>query len=267
MTVISQRLYPLLQALLASRIHVGLVVGLIYVLSMPAGIALSLKLAIFMMGFCVIWATYLANVYTDKAEDEVNQAGIHVAVSPALIGLVALAPMPLVYSIMGWRGVMFVLVFFAICHLYSLKLPLLGLRIKDVFLLKNIYPGLIVVSGLIMLRLLFGFPVFFIDIALIFLIYFGNEILWDIRDMHGDTPNSTLPQRLGLKATKALIISIYVLVFAMYVIHWAYLLFAAWLPVLAVIGVTLKVQPNQNPLLFHLPVLTWVAFLGFLLCL
>jgi len=257
----------MLQAVLASRIHVGLVVGFIYVLSMPIGIALSLKLAIFMMGFCAIWATYLANVYTDTAEDEVNTAGIHVSVSKPLIVLVALAPIPLVVDIMGWRGLAFYAVFFAVCNLYSLRIPVANIRIKDVFLLKNIYPGLIVVSGLVMLRLLFGFPVFIADIILIFLIYFGNEILWDIRDMHGDTPLSTLPQRLGLNATKALIIGIYLLVFAMYVVFWPFLLFAAWLPVLVVILVTLQVQPNQYPMLFHLPVMTWVAFLGLLLCL
>ncbi len=257
----------LAQVILASRIHVGLVVGLIYVLSMPIGIAPSLKLAIFMMGFCVIWATYLANVYTDKVEDEVNKAGIHVAVSPALIWFVALAPTPLVFDIMGWRGVVFMLVFSAVCHAYSVKLPVFKLRIKDIFLLKNIYPGLVVVGGLIMLRLLFGFPIFMADIVLIFLIYFGNEILWDIRDMQGDMPNSTIPQRLGLKATKALIVAIYLSVLAMYAVYWPFVLFAAWFPVLVVIWVTLKALPNQHPLLFHLPVLTWVGFLGFLLCL
>ncbi len=256
-----------MQALFASRILVGLIVGLVYVLSMPAGIALSLKVAIFMLGFSAIWATYLINVYTDKAEDEVNTAGLHVSISLPFILFVSLAPLPLIVDKMGWRGVAFYVFFCFVCALYSLRLPLLNRRIKDVFLLKNIYPGFIVVCGMVMLRMMFGFPIFLMDLALIFLIYFGNEILWDIRDMDGDTPKSTLPQRLGLTATKALVIGIYVVVLVLYATHWSYLMFAAWLPILVVIAVTLKVQPNQNPLLFHLPVLTWVGFLGLLLCL
>ncbi len=257
----------LAQALFASRVLVACIVGAIYVLAMPISIALSLKVTVFMLGFSAVWATYLINVYTDKAEDEVNAAGIHVAVSLPFIVFVALAPLPLIVDKMGWRGLAFYTLFCFVCALYSLRLPLLNRRIKDVFLLKNIYPGLIVVGGIIMLRTMFGFPVFFIDLALIFLIYFGNEILWDIRDMYGDTPNSTLPQRLGPKATKALVIGIYVMVLAMYATHWSYLMFAAWLPIAIAIAVTLKVRPNQNPLLFHLPVLAWASFLGLLLCL
>ena len=253
------------QAILASRIHVGLVVGLIYALSMPNAVSLSLKLAVFMAGFSIIWATYLFNVYTDKVEDEVNTAGIHVVVPRPFIFLLLCAPIPLMGDIFGWRGLAFLTLFFAACSLYSMKIPRLDMRIKDVFLLKNIYPGFIVVSGMAALRMLLGFPVFFSELALIFLIYFGNEILWDIRDMHGDKAGSTLPQRFGVLATKAGVILIYLSVLALYAIYWPFVLYLAWMPVAVVVVVTLLVQPNQNPLLFHVPVLAWVGFLGLLL--
>lgn len=255
----------LMQGLFASRILIGLVVGLIYALSMPNAVSLSLKLALFMAGFSIIWATYLFNVYTDKAEDEVNTAGIHVAVSRPFILLLLCAPTPLMGDIFGWRGLAFLALFFVACSLYSMKIPSLDIRIKDVFLLKNIYPGFIVVSGLAALRMLLGFPIFFSELALIFLIYFGNEILWDIRDMQGDKADSTLPQRFGVLATKAGVILIYLIVLALYAIYWPFVLYLAWIPVAVVIVVTLLVQPNQNPLLFHVPVLAWVGFLGLLL--
>jgi len=255
------------QGFLASRILVGIVVGSIYALSMPVAVASPLQLMLFIIGFSTIWATYLANVYSDKNEDAVNKAGIHVAVSRPLILLLALSPIPLVFDIMGWRGLIFVGIFFFFCMAYSMRFPYFKFRIKDVFLLKNIYPGLVVVCGMAALRMMLNFPPAIMDMILIFLIYFGNEILWDIRDMKGDAVGSTLPQRLGVKPTKALIIVIYLVVLALYVLQWSFLLFAAWLPVFTVILVTLKVQPNQYPMLFHLPVLMWAGFLGLLLCL
>ena len=261
----SATLLALIRVLFASRILVGLVVGLIYALSMPNAVSSSLKLTLFMTGFSIIWATYLFNVYTDKAEDEVNTAGIHVAVSRPFIFLLLFAPAPLMGDVFGWRGLVFLAVFFAACNLYSITIPKLDIRIKDVFLLKNIYPGLVVVGGLAALRMMLGFPIFFSELALIFLIYFGNEILWDIRDMQGDKAGSTLPQRFGVFATKAGIILIYLIVLALYAMYWPFVLHLAWMPVAVVVVVTLLVQPNQNPLLFHVPVLAWVGFLGLLL--
>jgi 4-hydroxybenzoate polyprenyltransferase len=254
-----------LQGLFASRIFVALVVGLIYALSMPNAVSPSFRLALFMVGFCVIWATYLWNVYTDQAEDAVNTAGIHVAISKPLILMVLLAPIPLFVDILGFRGLAFFVAFFIACNLYAIRIPYLGIRIKDVFLLKNIYPGLIVVAGLAGLRMLIGFPVFLSELILIFFIYLGNEILWDIRDMQGDKAGSTLPQRLGVPATKALITVNYIVVLALYATYWPWMLGLAWLPVLIVIIITWMVQPNQNPILFHVPVLAWACFLGILL--
>jgi len=262
-----QQLRFVAQGFLASRIWVGIVVGSIYALSMPVAVASPLQVMLFMIGFSTIWATYLANVYTDKAEDQVNKAGIHVAVSKPLISLLALSPIPLVFDIMGWRGLIFLSLFFFVCMAYSMRFPYSKLRIKDVFLLKNIYPGLVVVCGMAALRLLLNFPLAMMDMLLIFLIYFGNEILWDIRDMKGDFSGSTLPQRIGVNPTKALIVSIYLMVLALYVLYWPFLLSIAWLPILTVILVTLKVQPNRYPMLFHLPVMMWAGFLGLLLCL
>jgi len=263
----AQQLRFVAQGFLASRIWVGIVVGSIYALSMPVAVASPLQVMLFMIGFSTIWATYLANVYTDKAEDQVNKAGIHVAVSKPLISLLALSPIPLVFDIMGWRGLIFFSLFFFICMAYSMRLPYFKLRIKDVFLLKNIYPGLVVVSGMTALRMMLNFPPAIMEMLLIFLIYFGNEILWDIRDMKGDVAGSTLPQRIGVNPTKFLIVVIYLMVLALYALHWSFLLFAAWFPVLTVVLVTLKVQPNQYPMLFHVPVLMWASFLGLLLCL
>jgi 4-hydroxybenzoate polyprenyltransferase len=178
-----------------------------------------LLLPLFLTVFFSTGAGYAYNHLTDRAEDEINNSRLNVFVTNG-------RGMPVVLS-------MFATAFFCSLFLplfsfllFILSIPIIAaysaLRMKEIFIAKNVYTGVMMayaliigasVSGTITSKTLYFF------LAAFFFGFMGN-LLGDIRGYKGDLASGvkTLPVKIGLKASARLYhammlgFSIYVLV-------------------------------------------------------
>jgi 4-hydroxybenzoate polyprenyltransferase len=135
-----------------------------------------------------------------------------------------------------------------------------GLRVKSIFLVKNLYSALLIYSLPLVLQTYLLESDFsnYILICSLFIYVMIGEVFWDIRDMEADLLHKTItiPNYLGLKFSKYFIFS---LVLIDYLIKGDSLSLSGWIYLALIISVTDK----SDRLVFHVPPL--LALLNFVL--
>ncbi len=167
--------------------------------------------------FLVVYGVYSLNKLTDKEEDAVNMPARSTFVQGNERFLLTLAVVSYIAALLlGWfesplaAGIL--LIPFLSGIIYSTNsLSIIGIpRLKDIFLVKS----LIVASSWAVcaaflpaiylhnpVKLCFTFPFFFIKV-------FINTVLFDVRDVEGDTLNGvkTIPVVIGIKRTRRMLL-------------------------------------------------------------
>ena len=179
----------------------------------------ALKPVLLCAMFLVVYGVYSLNKLTDKEEDAVNMPARSTFIQGNERFLLTLAVVSYIAALLiGWFESPFaagiLLVPFLSGIIYSTNsLSIIGIpRLKDIFLVKS----LIVASSWAVcaaflpaiylhnpVKLCFTFPFFFIKV-------FINTVLFDVRDVEGDTLNGvkTIPVVIGIKRTRHILLLI-----------------------------------------------------------
>ena len=255
-----------MKKILQYRLHVVLAAILLTLSSFPV-IGLREIMVALAMGMAAAWV-YLFNKTTDLVEDNINTASHPIDVNHrktlCKIALACLAipalwlwQMPKIFAVyLVFGGLL------GFLYSYPIKIGEQRYRLKNIFLIKNITPALSW-TGCTCLPVYFLYPHFPQVILLrqaisVFLVMTCVEIIWDIRDVEGDTHAGvqTLPNTIGIPAAKAVIL----LIFALYcfVSHYISppLVLAQAANILIIIFAT-KTRPYWY---FHLIVFIWVIY-------
>jgi len=160
---------------------------------------------------------YLLNKVCDRNEDSITYGKSHtikrlpirnLSFALFLVGLM----LTVIFAPFGSIGIPSVLFLILMSFLYSY--PFFGWRIKEIFILKNVFAALawylsilLVVHQNIRTESLTDFISMFLYLFLIFLAY---EITWDIKDVNGDLRAGikTIPNQWGIPATKKIILTL-----------------------------------------------------------
>lgn len=256
----------LLMVIMKTRVHVGCLGGLLCALPNPD------PFGAFWFGFGFVQFTYLFNQITDRKEDAVNWQGLHLScanpkkIIASALGVLVVAGIPAAKSF-GLAGLALYLACAFLGAMYSYPFHLKGrrFRVKDILILKNIHFTIVVAFALMALTVLKGGgQIPWLHGLLTVLVYFASEILWDIRDVKGDAPGSTVPQVFGVDAAKWIVTGLMLVALLIYFVLMPGVSLLALVPIGLVLAVTWR-APNVAPSLYHLPVAGWTVFLAFLL--
>ena len=192
------------------RVHVALLAGLLTLASFapnqtPETYAIGLA-----MGMVMAWV-YLFNKTTDNVEDNINTGALpipddkraqtkKIAFACLLIPLLWLWSRPTVLAVYLIFGGL-------VGYLYSK--PIMGIRLKQILIVKNLSSSLLIWTPCTMLPYFLLSPTFHQDMFLrealgVLVLVTCIEILWDIRDVDGDRVANvrTLPNTFGITAAK-----------------------------------------------------------------
>jgi len=198
--------------------------------------SLEARLEILAASFFVTMSIYTLNKKTDKEEDAINMPERKkFAESKAIVPL-SLFSYAAAITLGGVERRIFILVLLVPLFagfVYSIKIG--GIRLKDIFLMKNTIIAISCASVAIMpffysldyIKLLFIYSFFFMKLFL-------NTVVFDMRDVEGDRVNNirTIPVRLGIERTKRILHIINISIFLLIIAGALHGIFAKYLPVL-----------------------------------
>lgn len=165
-----------------------------------------------------IIASYTLNVIADHTEDSINERGSLKLSKPGVIVLCSLllALFVGIYTNIGGPafaaaalGMSFVSVWYSFPR---------ALRLKNIFIIKNVIPSICWAFSLCALFYLAGGQYFYSfsqvwpGFVPFFLLFFAFEIMWDLPDMKGDALSGvrTLPTVIGFRASRYIICLLFV---------------------------------------------------------
>lgn len=161
---------------------------------------------------CVIGYVYLFNKTTDTEEDARSEKGEDIApqtVHPTYVASLIFAALPLCWLWLYPAALAMFIAMASAGFLYSSRrVP--GIRVKNVFLLKNVWAAFFwaIPAGISPATLRGSVSSLdVVHLVFIFLIALMIEIFWDMRDAEGDRQARipTIPNRYGFPFTKVLI--------------------------------------------------------------
>jgi 4-hydroxybenzoate polyprenyltransferase len=179
----------------------------------------TLKPALLCAMFFVIYSVYSLNKVTDQEEDAVNMPERSALVKGNEKLLLILAAVSYIVALfLGWLespfAALILLVPIVLGIAYSKDIfSIIGIpRLKDIFFVKSLIVSLSWATCTTLLpslylenlaKLWFIFPFFFIKV-------FINTVLFDVRDVKGDTLNgvNTVPVVIGISWTKRLLLTV-----------------------------------------------------------
>ncbi|OWY18227.1 hypothetical protein C7N43_26980 [Sphingobacteriales bacterium UPWRP_1] len=265
-----QKLSALWYSFFKTRLHIGIICFFLYhniiyyyLNQQAAPINLPVLFAF------ALWnlALYLFDRAYDYNKDRITQAkdalsikqarlGIYIAVLLTLLpaGMLAISHLPLAPY----------LFFLPVTFLYTLPLTKKGVRVKNLFLVKNLYSALFIwtLPVAVILHYYQGItqPVYLLVIQNYYFFFFVlmGEIIWDFKDVRSDTIHGvqTLPVILGFSLTRFLLL---VMLTANCVFFYLQTGYVNW-PVIAFFLAFIVFANDRTPvILFHLPLLLVIA--------
>ncbi len=212
---LKERIVTVLEFFIAKRLHIGIVAFTTSVFCMRAvGVAPMNPWGVG-IGALIMWSAYLENLTTDRAEDSVNRAsqGVYPSITPTIYRLETFYPYLYLLSLglslrVGWTCFLYALSAVAVLVSYVHRVPFLGKRLKEVYIVKNLVPPLgwtlaVAVVPFVASGASFE-PVHGLLLAIIFGFHVREEIKFDISDVEGDRAAGikTLPITLGEAGTR-----------------------------------------------------------------
>ncbi len=198
--------------------------------------SLEARLEVLAASFFVTMSIYTLNKKTDRKEDAINMPERRKFAESRAIVPLSLFSYAAAIALGGVERKIFVLILLIPLiagFVYSIKIG--GIRVKDIFLMKNAIIAFSCASVAIMpffysldyTKLLFIYSFFFMKLFL-------NTVIFDVRDVEGDRANNirTIPVRLGVEKTKNMLHIMNLLIFALIMIGAMHGIFTKYLPIL-----------------------------------
>jgi 4-hydroxybenzoate polyprenyltransferase len=215
----------------------------------------------------LITAVYLLNKVTDLDEDERNPFAEEIsrsAVKPLLVSYFVLTLVPAIYLWFAWRDHLWLYLAIAVLGIwYSARLPVLGFRLKEVLVVKNLTSAIswaaiaTCVPALWKGSLTARDLAFYVEVGCTIMI---GELLWDVRDVEGDrmVGTRTVANVWGLGVTKALCVAVLALGIGMSYIRGV--TEPTYIPVvMGSLALILLASPTRKPSFYHAYALLWVT--------
>jgi len=230
----------LLSALTLSSVFIGLVSSSVAYFSFLL-FNVEPNFILLFASFCVTFSLYNINKFTDKEEDLINipERGLFIQNKGHLLlplSVVAYITALIVGGVENLEVVPILLLPILLGMVYSVKISSDFIRLKDIFIVKNILAtvGWVLVATLLPLLYRPDFLIFSLAFLFMFIKLFINAVVFDVRDMEGDTKSGvkTIPATIGLAKTKKLLLILNTLLIPWIAAVFYFKLFLNLLPIL-----------------------------------